>query len=269
MFDYCNGPIAQPLIFNSLLYHSLYHRFATARRKSEKMSSPASEETPSIQIEMNSLRAQTNTDENGAPNGHGDRGQTTVPASSTSSTSPLDDDEDEIIFKDTDEKVETEDEKKKREMDELMKNAVPFGELFRYATGQEKVLMFFGALGAACAGAMLPAFSLVFGEMMNEINGNNFMTQIGQLALVFVYMGIGNLLCCYLELATFMNAAERQARQLRYEYVRALLRQEVAWHDQQKTGELTVKLTEETRKFQVRHIYSILYDECIQLYDKV
>ncbi len=184
--------------------------------------------------------------------GNGDT--TTVALASPTPTPPAgagteDDDAVEIIEEDKNDDVDpTVEEKKKQE--EMMKNAVPFGDLFRFADTKDKVLIAFGTVGAIIAGAMLPGFSIVFGEMMNGINGTNFMGKIEELALVFFYMGLGTLLCSYLELALFMNAAENQAGRFRQEYLKALMRQEVAWHDKQKAGDLTVQLTEEVRKFQ-------------------
>lgn len=47
---------------------------------------------------------------------------------------------------------------------------LPFKALFRFATPLDKLLMFIGALGAVANGAALPAFAVIFGEMLNAIN---------------------------------------------------------------------------------------------------
>ncbi len=44
------------------------------------------------------------------------------------------------------------------------------------------------------------------------------------------------------QVAMFMIAAENQCVRIRTAYVAAILRQEIAWHDQQTAGELTSRL---------------------------
>ena len=42
-----------------------------------------------------------------------------------------------------------------------------------------------------------------------------------------------------------MIAAERQGRRIRYEYLQAVLRQEMGWHDQTRTAEVASRMSED------------------------
>lgn len=65
----------------------------------------------------------------------------------------------------------TEAEKKKEEEEKKAKTVekVPYSQLFRYATTTDKLLILLGALGAAANGAVFPAMSLIFGELMDAL----------------------------------------------------------------------------------------------------
>jgi ATP-binding cassette subfamily B (MDR/TAP) protein 1 len=113
-------------------------------------------------------------------------------------------------------------------------------------------MLFFGSLGSIVSGGMQPAFALLMGLMLDDINdpSGDIMDGVTELAKVFLYLGIGMAVAGYLSVAFFMITAERQSQRVRELYLDALLRQEVAWHDLQNTGDLAVKLTAETRKYQ-------------------
>ena len=125
-------------------------------------------------------------------------------------------------------------------------------EMFRFADSYDVFLMTIGTIGAIGAGGTLPLFSYVFGDVMNALNAGsgNIMDSITTLCLYFLYLGIGMFFCSWLEIQFWMMAAGNQAERMRAEYLRALMRQEIAWHDGQKAGAITTKLTGDTRQFQ-------------------
>jgi ATP-binding cassette subfamily B (MDR/TAP) protein 1 len=114
------------------------------------------------------------------------------------------------------------------------------------------MLVGFGTLGAIIAGVIFPAFSLAFGTLINEINtpGGDFMGSVVNVSKILLYMGVAMAIGGYLAMACFLTTSERQSKRVREAYLAALLKQEVAWHDLQSTGDLAVKITSETRKFQ-------------------
>ena len=59
--------------------------------------------------------------------------------------------------------------------EEPAKPTVPFSKLFRFATKTDKLLMTIGALAAAVNGFAMPAFSFIFGQMIDQFSPGNEM----------------------------------------------------------------------------------------------
>lgn len=61
------------------------------------------------------------------------------------------------------------------------------------------VLMIWGTVGAMGHGVILPAFSFIFGELLDAFNkvGDEFLDEILRIALNFIYAGIGALVAYY------------------------------------------------------------------------
>jgi len=185
---------------------------------------------------------------------------TTVGLLPSALVSPLHDDDEDlepVVLADEKDDETAEEAAERRAKEEAaakelaMFNAVPFGKLFRFADNLDVTMMCFGTLGAVGAGALFPAFSLIFGQLLDDLNGDgDFMTSVINLAYTFLYMGAGMGVGAYLSVSMFMTTSERQSKIMREEYLSALLRQEIGWHDMQNTGDLAVKLTSETRKVQ-------------------
>jgi ATP-binding cassette subfamily B (MDR/TAP) protein 1 len=169
---------------------------------------------------------------------------------------PVDGPEDVVIADVADEtpaeyaaRMKAEEEEKQKA---AMANAVPFMQLFRHADSTDYALMLVSLIGAIVAGALFPTFSLVFGALLDEVNkvGSDFMGSVVRLAETFLYLGVGMAVAGYMSIAASLTSAERQSKRVRELYLTALLRQEVGFHDLQSTGDLAVKLTAETRKYQ-------------------
>jgi hypothetical protein len=58
----------------------------------------------------------------------------------------------------------------------------------------DKALMLFGTIGAISEGVVMPAFSLIFGQILDALNdpGVNFMERVDQITVYFVYAGLGS-----------------------------------------------------------------------------
>ncbi len=54
----------------------------------------------------------------------------------------------------------------------------------------------------------------------------------------------------YIQVATWVQAGQRQAAVMRLAYFRALLRQEIGWYDRHASGELTTQIAESLPKIQ-------------------
>lgn len=125
---------------------------------------------------------------------------------------------------------------------------VPYKKLFCFASAGDVALLCLGALAAALNGVIFPCFTLVFGAILNTLGSSSagFVAVVQQYSLYFLLIAIGAGVTGFFETALPAYAAQRQMREVRSRYLRALLRQDSGWHDQSRTGEAASRLAEET-----------------------
>ncbi|KNE72787.1 hypothetical protein AMAG_17115 [Allomyces macrogynus ATCC 38327] len=152
--------------------------------------------------------------------------------------------------------------------------AVPYYRLFRFADTGDKVLMALGSLGAVGAGAAQPLMTIVMGNMINVFNTYDFILEasrahpgrISQAQLdaakdkffddlmVYVYyflgLAVGTFVLSYAQMALWKWAGESQTFKVKKAYLQALLRQEIAYYDTTKRGELTSRINSDTDQIQ-------------------
>ncbi len=63
-------------------------------------------------------------------------------------------------------------------------------------------------------------------------------------------IGAGTFLASYGQICFWMIAGENQARRLRTQYFRAIMRQDIGWFDTTSTGELTTRMVADTATIQ-------------------
>ncbi|MFS8011210.1 putative ABC transporter, AAA+ ATPase domain, ABC transporter type 1, transmembrane [Helianthus anomalus] len=112
-----------------------------------------------------------------------------------------------------------------------------FRSLFMHADRADKFLMAVGLIGAIGDGLGLP-FTLFFtSTMMNSIGGTSsvsadvYTNQINKNAIYLCYLSVMNWIACFLEGYCWSRTSERQASRLRLTYLKAVLRQDVAYFD--------------------------------------
>ncbi|KAG0427289.1 hypothetical protein HPB47_025654, partial [Ixodes persulcatus] len=124
---------------------------------------------------------------------------------------------------------------------------VPYWKLFRYATAQDVFLVVLGVLFAFIHGAGWPLLAIVFGHMTNA-----FIHQ--KQAGFFEWTANGTAPAGALDDAAvspragvwcFSRACDRQLYRLRQELFYALLRQDAAWFDKHRSGEVANRMTED------------------------
>ncbi|KAI3520810.1 hypothetical protein L1887_10262 [Cichorium endivia] len=109
--------------------------------------------------------------------------------------------------------------------------------IFTHADGVDMFLMTFGFLGAVGDGISMPTILLVTSTIMNNIGDSSslpvgvFTDKINQNAVYLCYMATGIWVVCFLEGYCWTRTAERQASRLRSDYLKAVLRQDVAYFD--------------------------------------
>ncbi|KAK4047990.1 hypothetical protein OIV83_005024 [Microbotryomycetes sp. JL201] len=151
---------------------------------------------------------------------------------------------------------------------------VKFAELFRFATKFELALNFIGLIAAIVSGATQPLMTVVFGSLTSAFTNyartlaeasqqpgpsaqiavenarNSLFDVVDQDVLYLVYIGIGMLVTTMLYMATWIFTGERITRRVREAYLRAVLRQNIAYFDKLGPGEVTTRIETDTHLIQ-------------------
>lgn len=138
------------------------------------------------------------------------------------------------------------------------KNA--FSRIFRYGTVFDYTLQSIAIVAAVASGAGIALQNLIFGEFITIIikfsssqtqsTPAQFRDNAARLALYFVYLGIGRFVLSYVWNSLLTYAAYRITRNLRCEYLKAALRQEVAFFDLGTGGSIATQVTSNGRLIQ-------------------
>ncbi|KAJ3106313.1 ATP-binding cassette, sub-B (MDR TAP), member 4 [Phlyctochytrium planicorne] len=148
-----------------------------------------------------------------------------------------------------------EEEKKKKEAEaELLKSKLPWGRLYKI-NSPEWPYFVVGVLGSSMNGVVFPMFSILFSEVLNvfgKTNVDDRNSGVRFWALMFVFLAIGAFLANFLSIASFGVAGERLKQRLRHLTFSHLLRQDIAFFDEEKhsTGSLTARLAEDANQIQ-------------------
>ncbi|CDO69243.1 hypothetical protein BN946_scf185042.g145 [Trametes cinnabarina] len=169
---------------------------------------------------------------------------------------------------------------------------VSIGGLFRYSTCAELVLDIIGVIAAVCAGAAQPLMSLPFSRLTQDfVTFGMVAKRISQPASpsdqasaeaelpaavaafkhaaalnasYLVYIGIGMFVCTYMYMYIWVYTGEVNAKRIRERYLRAILRQDIAYFDNVGAGEVATRIQTDTHVVQqgiseaVGHIFNYL-----------
>ena len=134
---------------------------------------------------------------------------------------------------------------------------------FRFASLSDAVLILVGCVAAAAGGCTFPVMVVLYGDLANlfvdaqissggsgnstaalEDLGAAFAEDIGYYAAGTAVLGAANLASAYVFVTCLNLAAAAQVHRIRSLFLRAVLRQEVGWHDTHRTGDFAVRMTE-------------------------
>ncbi|KAF0536907.1 multidrug resistance protein MDR [Gigaspora margarita] len=118
--------------------------------------------------------------------------------------------------------------------------------------------MFIGLVFAVAAGTAIPILSILIGIAVDyytnfqrhTINSSVFSGGINYGSLINVYFAIFIFVATYISVATWVYTGERIARQIREQYLRAILRQNIAYFDEYSSGEVTTRITSDIHLIQ-------------------
>ncbi|XP_027334787.1 ABC transporter B family member 15-like isoform X1 [Abrus precatorius] len=117
-----------------------------------------------------------------------------------------------------------------------MKNG-SFGSIFMHADAKDWFLMVLGTLGAVGEGLSTPFVLYISSGMMNNIGNssnmepNTFVHNINKNAVAWLFLAGASFVVCFLEGYCWTRTSARQAARMRCKYLKAVLRQEVAYFD--------------------------------------
>lgn len=119
---------------------------------------------------------------------------------------------------------------------------MPYLKLFYFADNFDKLLMVIGMIFSLGNGVSIIFYSIPFGQMVDAFSGEKSKDEIVEAALKSVYGFLINSIIVFVN-SWFMSAAwmitsERQMIRARNQYFQAILRQEVAWHDEHRATEV-------------------------------
>ena len=101
-------------------------------------------------------------------------------------------------------------------------------------------------------------YTIIFGQMVDYftdfqkglINKDQFTHKVSFGAMYFLYLAIVMFITTYIFMAVWVYTGERLARQIRERYLRAILRQNIAYFDRLGAGEVTARITSDTHLIQ-------------------
>jgi ABC-type multidrug transport system fused ATPase/permease subunit len=115
-------------------------------------------------------------------------------------------------------------------------------------------IILIGVIGAAVNGCIWPAFGFLFGEILEvfALPPDQILDEIHVWAGLFIVLGVVSGVGVFLKAACFAVSGENLTARLRSLSFRAMLRQEIGWHDDKKnsTGALTTRLANDASQVQ-------------------
>ena len=128
---------------------------------------------------------------------------------------------------------------------------VPFTAVFKYANGCDRAFMILGLFFAFLAGAGMPGFSYVFGELLDDLTADQSaggaLRNIEKTSLLMVYFGIGEAVLFTLYIIFLMTSSSRIVSRIEIEFLRRILRQDSHFFDEVKPGKIASRLHGDTK----------------------
>jgi len=115
---------------------------------------------------------------------------------------------------------------------------VALRRLFRFASTTDLLLTWLGLFFCLCAGAQMPVMAIIFGRMIDTFGNadDGYEHEVRDLGIGFVILGALAFLANFCQAALLNISAIRQTPKIKAEYLRSVLRQDIAWFDVSNEG---------------------------------
>lgn len=136
---------------------------------------------------------------------------------------------------------------------------ISYFTLYRYATTTDKLLLAVAHFAAIASGAATPMYTLIFGNLTDKftefflgtLSPHDFQNEINKKSLFFVYLGVASICLNFLQTYITITVAERLTGRIRRQYLKAILRQNIAYFDKLGPGEVTTRITNDINNIQL------------------
>ena len=123
---------------------------------------------------------------------------------------------------------------------------VPILSLWRFALPRERVLLALAVAASVAHGALMPLFTVLFGDVIDAFDPTEdpdaLADAVAAICVKFLILGAIAGATAYAQASLFAVTGTRQANRVREKYFTAVLRQEMAFHDATKSGEVATRL---------------------------
>ncbi|KAG0215334.1 Multidrug resistance protein 1 [Mortierella sp. GBA30] len=132
------------------------------------------------------------------------------------------------------------------------KKAVSYLELYRFASKKDYFYITIAMIASIVSGVGQPMVALLMGQVITGLTGDEpdevKRDKVRNNVIIFTIVGCAVFVASYLQMCFWTLAAENQVKRIREEYLHAILRQDIGWHDTGKQAEsLTTRLNSDTQ----------------------
>lgn len=127
---------------------------------------------------------------------------------------------------------------------------VSFRALFKYATSKEKIYMTIACISAAIHGALLPLFTIFFGQVIDETGSGNDREAVAKPAKWFLVLAAVAFVTSLIQIRFQIIVAQRVCARLRRMFFKSIMSQDFSWYDSNDGGELTSRVASDVNIIQ-------------------
>ncbi|CAO2177105.1 unnamed protein product [Urochloa humidicola] len=135
--------------------------------------------------------------------------------------------------------------------DKVAVGTVPLHRLFSFADRADAALMAVATVAAVANGMARPLMIFILGDVIDAFgstdSSSDVVHRVSKVIMNYVYLGIGTGLASTIQVSCWTITGERQAARIRALYLKAILRQDIAYFDMEmRTGQVTERMAGDT-----------------------